>query len=516
MSIKIRLWLLLGGLLIGLLAAMFSLQWLENRATKDLRDDARQTRVQELSRWLDITSRSLAQSAGDLAQSEQFLQLSAHPSGDASVKIASELAKNKVQSLWVLNAGGEPVFHVQADTALTQDQLLLPPEDFSALVGETPSPHFFAEQNHDLFEVCVRRINVSTEPRWLLVSRLWNESHLHGIGSLTEGTASLVSAREIAQTPADDRLVLLRPLNDWQGHPLRVLRLEYEDKTPGSMLQTDSWQARIFIVFGLLVLVALGLALQQWVLHPLRQISTSLAQNDTAPIHALKKAKDEFGRVAQLVESSFAQHAELRQTLADRARLGRDLHDGVIQSLYAAGMGLASVHTLLPPEQAEASIRIEQTRTALNETIRDVRNFITGLEPEALKQQSFTHAVASLLDFMQSIGPIRTSVDIDEHIATSLTMSQRVHALQIAREAASNAIRHGEARHVKVSLQARGSSAEFEIRDDGKGFDPAERTSSGHGLGNFALRARELGAVFAIDSAPGLGTRIKLTFPLPT
>lgn len=516
MSIKLRLWLLLSFLLAGLLAALIALQWLERRAAREMRDDARQARIHELSHWIDLASRSLTQTAGDLAQSDDLSRLAARPDAAAKAKFEAELAQNKVRALWLLRADGTPFFHSGATSATTPDRPLLGNEDFAALVRETPSPHFFAEQGGELFEVCVRRFAASGPPAWLLVARLWDANHLRGIAGLTEGAATLVPAGEIAHAPTDgDRIVLLRPLNDWQGHPLRALRLDYSDPTAGDLLQTDTWQTRIFIVFGLLVLVAIGLTLQHWVLHPLRQISASLTHNDTAPISSLRQAKDEFGQVAQLVESSFIQRAELRNTIEERARLGRDLHDGVIQSLYATGMGLASVHTLLPPEQHEASARIEQARAALNETIRDVRNFITGLEPEALKKQSFTHAVSTLLDFMQSIRPVRASVNIDERIAARLTLPQRVNALQIAREAVSNSLRHGEARHVRVSLQARGSAAEFEIHDDGKGFDPSS-ISCGRGLGNLARRARELGAEFSIDSAPGNGARVTLTFPLPS
>ena len=521
MSIRFRLTLLLGGLLVVLFAGLLILQGMERREVEWTRDESQQSRVQMLNHWLDLASRSLPQAAVELAQSEGVGRLIGQPAAADHEKLGAELSRLNVQVLWLLGTDGLPVFHdipsgVKEDASTRRP--FISAADFTTLVAETHSPRFFAEQGGELFEVCLRRIPGGSDRPWLLLAHRWDENHLAALSGLTESTVTLAPARATAHAPSATRgnLVLLRPLNDWQGNPLRVLRLEYADPAEDSLLQAHSWQLWLFILFGLLVLAALGLGLQRWVLRPLRQISDSLAHDETSSIQALTHEKNELGRVAQLVESSFAQREELRRTLEDRARLGRDLHDGIIQSLYAAGMGLSSVSTLLPPEQAEANERLEQTRAALNETIRDVRNFITGLEPEALKQQSFTHAVASLMDFLQAIRPTRTSVDIDEVVAARLTLSQRVHALQIAREAVSNAIRHGEARHVQVSMQSRGQAAEFEIRDDGKGFDPAERKTSGHGLDNFARRARELGATFAIDSAPGRGTRIKLTFPLPS
>jgi signal transduction histidine kinase len=219
------------------------------------------------------------------------------------------------------------------------------------------------------------------------------------------------------------------------------------------------------------------------------------------------------------VEFSFEQaeslrknEAALRHTLEERARLGWNLHDGVIQSLYAAGMGLSGVHALLKPEQDVAASRLEQVRGILNETIHDVRNFITGLEPEALKQQSFGQAVSGLLATMKSIRPVRTVVEIDEPLAARLSLPERVHVLQIIREAVSNALRHGEPSQVTVTLRGENEKAECSVIDDGRGFDPGARTERS-GLANLAERARELGAELLLDSAPGKGTRVKVVFP---
>jgi signal transduction histidine kinase len=512
---------LLGGLLAVLLAGLLILQGMERREADLTRAEAQQSRVQMLNHWLDLASRSLPQAASELAQSEGMARVAARPETADRRTLAAELASLNVQALWMLGEDGIPFFQGNPAGANEDERPLPPPlsdTEFKTLVAETPSPRFFAEQGGALFEVCIRRLSGGTDRPWLLVAHRWDDAHLKTLSGLTESDVALVSAHDTAHAPAAGlgSLVLLRALNDWQGNPLRTLRLEYADPAVDSLLKTHSWQAWLFILFGLLVLGALGLAMQRWVLRPLGQISHSLAHDDTTPIRILTHEKNELGRVARLVETSFAQREELRRSIEDRARLGRDLHDGIIQSLYAAGMGLATVRNLLPPGQAEANARLEQTRAALNETIRDVRNFISGLEPEALKQQSFTHAVVALLDFLQSIRPVRTSVDIDEHVATLLSLSQRVHALQIAREAVSNAIRHGEARHVRVSMQSVGTTAEFEIRDDGKGFDPSSRNPEGRGLENFSRRARDLGAEFVIDSAPGKGTRIKLSFPLPS
>ncbi len=233
-------------------------------------------------------------------------------------------------------------------------------------------------------------------------------------------------------------------------------------------------------VVGFMVIGAFWFALQVWVLRPLTSDGEAL-----------------------------------RKSMEDRARIGRDLHDGVIQSLYAAGIGLAGVRTLLRPEQTEATARLDQSRTALSEAIHDVRNVLAGLEPEALKSRTFAEAIAVLCETMGGIRPFRSRVEIDEAMAARLSLSQRGHALQITREAVGNALRHGKANLVGVSLGQRNGRVEFEVSDDGRGFDPGMAASPGAGLANFAQRARELGAELTVQSEPGRGAHVKLTFSLP-
>src|SRR6185369_14703055 len=232
--------------------------------------------------------------------------------------------------------------------------------------------------------------------------------------------------------------------SDWQGYPLHLLRLDYAAPELDRLGESNNVQVGVFVAFGLLVLVAMWLALQAWVLRPLGLISASLKQADPAVITPLRTEPGELGAVAQLVVTSFDQRdalqreiderdraqaalkkseGALRRTIDERTRLGRDLHDGVIQSLYAAGMGLTGIRSQLNLDQTEAAARLEQTRAALNETIHDLRNFINGLEPESLKMQSFDQAVTALLEVMQGLRPLQTAVSIDETLAFQLTLA---------------------------------------------------------------------------------------------
>jgi hypothetical protein len=183
-----------------------------------------------------------------------------------------------------------------------------------------------------------------------------------------ESRLSLRGPQEISAAPMARAIVLLRPLADWRGHPLRVLRLEHEPAEIEETLEANSRLLRIFFSFGLMVIAATWLMLQGWVLGPLTKIGESLSRNSPELVTELSADRSEFGRVAGLVRSSFEQRqaletevreraaaqaalerseAALQANLEERSRLGRDLHDGVIQSLYAAGMGLTGVRALL-------------------------------------------------------------------------------------------------------------------------------------------------------------------------
>ncbi|MFH1496919.1 MAG: sensor histidine kinase, partial [Verrucomicrobiota bacterium] len=321
---------------------------------------------------------------------------------------------------------------------------------------------------------------------------------------------------------------LLRPLDDWRGETIAMLRIVRETPALAQRLRSEALATRIFVIFGLCLVVTLGLSLQLWVLRPLGQIGDSLARHDTTPIRDLRHEHTELARVARLVESSFEQRAQLRQeiaertaaelalqrTLEERARLGRDLHDGVIQSIYAAGMGLAAAQSQLKAKPVEASVRVEEVRAVLNDTIRDVRNFITGLEPEALQRSTFATAVDKLLATVRTANhDLQTNLDIDESLTDLLPMAVRTEALQIIREAVSNAVRHGDADTIDIHLRRENGRASLLIADNGTGFDPAT-VRRGRGLDNIAERIRLLGANIDFQSSPGNGTRVQARFNL--
>jgi PAS domain S-box-containing protein len=212
----------------------------------------------------------------------------------------------------------------------------------------------------------------------------------------------------------------------------------------------------------------------------------------------------------QAEEALRASEMQLRQSLEDRVRLGQDLHDGIIQSIYAIGLNLSDCQRLVTEKPEEAARRVSSAVADLNAVIRDVRCFIGGLEPGAFKVKEFTAALQSLTAAMGEATGIEFAFDVDAEAVQHLSANQATHLLYIAREAISNSVRHGRARNTTVSLRMNAVGIRLEVRDDGVGFAPASANRQGLGLRNIEARARELNATCQLVSAPGQGTTVRV------
>ena len=197
--------------------------------------------------------------------------------------------------------------------------------------------------------------------------------------------------------------------------------------------------------------------------------------------------------------------------MEDRERIAKELHDGVIQSLFAVGMGLQATATLSKDEGIER--RVEDAVGEIDRVIRDLRNYIFGLRPGLLADRELDQALRRLVEDFQAKSGVVAVAEIDGEVAALLGPFAG-DVLQLAREALSNVGRHAEAETCRVSLFRRGEAAELEIDDDGKGFDPQAVSGSGQGLGNLDDRAKSLGGSLRIESIPGEGTTVRVAIPL--
>ncbi|MFL5679900.1 MAG: GAF domain-containing protein [Chloroflexota bacterium] len=242
-----------------------------------------------------------------------------------------------------------------------------------------------------------------------------------------------------------------------------------------------------------------------------------------------KRDANEFSEGDEEIVEMFALHAgiamenarlhERVQQLAvveERERIAKDLHDGIIQGIYAVGLSLEDVPDLMDDDPPEARARVDRAIDSLHLTIRDIRNFILGLQSEFLQGSDLVVGLRTLAEEFRLNSAIDVRVDVDSGAAAAdlVAPADRVSLLQMAREALSNAARHSGATNASVSLAAGADALTMTIADDGGGFDPAAVTPSGHlGLRNLRERAAAMGAELTLDAARGRGTRIIVAVP---
>jgi signal transduction histidine kinase len=212
-----------------------------------------------------------------------------------------------------------------------------------------------------------------------------------------------------------------------------------------------------------------------------------------------------------VIEYGRAQGDQRRLQLMDeRERIAKELHDGIIQSLFAVGMGLQG--TALGAGSPEVAARIEAAVGELDRVIRDLRNYIFGLRPGILADRQLDQALRQLGDEVTSRTGVTVLVSVDAETAAALS-PQSHEIVQLTREALSNVTRHARARTASVTLVRRKSNAILTIEDDGVGFNASDR-SFGNGLRNMRQRALGLGGELQVASAPAKGTRLTATVPL--
>ncbi|MBI1879176.1 MAG: hypothetical protein HYR94_13310 [Chloroflexi bacterium] len=196
---------------------------------------------------------------------------------------------------------------------------------------------------------------------------------------------------------------------------------------------------------------------------------------------------------------------------AERERLGRDLHDHTLQSVYAAGLMLnAARHAPCLLEDGAAADNLAQATLTLDHAVADIRRHIAELraQPTSL---SLAEGLTQLLHDSALSSMVQVDLKLNLPEDRPLTARQVRHLLAIAGEAFSNVARHAHARRVQLSVQVGEEILSLSIADDGQGIPPD--FVAGYGLRNMRDRARLLAGDLGIESQPGHGTRLHLTIP---
>jgi signal transduction histidine kinase len=207
-------------------------------------------------------------------------------------------------------------------------------------------------------------------------------------------------------------------------------------------------------------------------------------------------------------------HARVHELalVEDRERIARDLHDTVIQRLFATGLSLQGTVPMVRRNPDGAEGRIEQAVDDLDLTVRHIRSAIFALESSRSSRDGLRDRVLALT--REATGPLgfEPTVLFDGAVDAALHEAHEPEILATLREALTNVAKHAHASRVDVEVIATEASLVLRVIDDGVGIaGTGDRT--GHGLKNMAARAERLGGTFALEAGPPVGTVLEWQVP---
>ena len=209
-------------------------------------------------------------------------------------------------------------------------------------------------------------------------------------------------------------------------------------------------------------------------------------------------------------------HSNARRlaVLEERDRIGMDLHDGIIQSIYGVGLVLEGAKLTMIDDVDSSQKQIQHGIDGLNQSIRDIRAYILDLRPRQLGNEGLINGIKRLIAEYRAHTFSEVNFTEPDSDLKDLPQTQALALFHICQEALANAAKHAKAKKVQVAVWTTPERALMEIRDDGKGFDTDNmKTSIGHGLANMQTRAHAVGGEFDISSTPDDGTTILVWVP---
>jgi signal transduction histidine kinase len=344
----------------------------------------------------------------------------------------------------------------------------------------------------------------------------WDEAHRRTLGAVA-GADVRLRRGDPAGPKADYSLAL-------PGHPgwsvdaaVAPRAAELQQRRVHSVLATTLMLA---LVLGSLPLVLAGLRPRPggdretrapW--RAARAEAAGLERFARLTVERGAELEREHGARRRAEEDLEVSRSLLERSLAERVRLGRELHDNVSQTLYAVTLTLESVRKHLdePPAAVE---RLDGSMAELRRLNREVRAFLRELDPGAVQGAALGPTLEETLAAMAGAGGVEIERRLDDAALARLPSAHAADVVNIVREAVSNAVRHGRARRIAVRAARAEDRLALSVADDGAGFAPAGAAGDGRGLGNMRARAAALGGELQVESAPGRGTRIVLVLPL--
>ncbi len=536
-----RLNLLAVILLGGAVTATFLIHRAEESERAVLVESAESALRLNTQHWLDLADDGMSKFVEDYSWWDEMVAFIAEPDPSwAEENFDGALELWEISGLWLVDPSAQLVYQLTSRTP-GGIEFPLSREELWETCRATPFPHFYKPTPHGLLELRGAPIQPGDDDErsspargWMLVGRMWDEPFL---GSLVppgdEVRLRIIAATEAAAKEEDpDTLRSRIALPDEQGEIVAYLDIQQDQHHILQWQDSGIDETILMLGFAFGSVIVLLIWLGTWVVRPVRSIDRALRQGSAEPIGNLAASSGEFGEIARLIADSFDQAAQLRseteqrreteaalreseetlrQTLRESARLGLNLHDSTIQTLYASGMNLVAVENRSPDLPAKDRDAIKEVRKNLQATIDELRWFI-GQTETSIAANSVSESINAMLAFLRNTSQVQINTEIDEIPNDLLSPAKSIHLLQILREAVTNALRHAQADVITVTVQVRSHLLRLRVEDDGVGLPEHTPEAVSRGLLNIHQRAQIAAADLKIDSRPGGGTRIDLDF----
>jgi two-component system sensor histidine kinase UhpB len=275
----------------------------------------------------------------------------------------------------------------------------------------------------------------------------------------------------------------------------------------------------IVLIGGLIVMLAINLLVLRPVFRPLDELADTMRRHD--PLSPGRRARIDgdpavaalartFNEMLERMEAERREsaHQALMVQEAERARIARELHDEVGQTLTGVMLQVEGLAAVIPDQLRE---QLDELRETARDGTEEVRRIARRLRPEALEDLGLQSALSALASRVAD----QAHLDVSRQLDSRLTLSQQQELVvyRVAQEALTNVVRHAGAAHVELRLDRDDGNAVLCVRDDGRGVQSDDLMSSS-GIRGMRERAMLIGARLAIEPGAEQGTEVRLIIPL--
>jgi signal transduction histidine kinase len=465
-----------------------------------------------------------------------FLQVTLFHSIDSEAQY--EMRKSQLLTSWqqlITLKGKESQLYSTASEPASPGWNLVSPQDeklmpypFEAPTSEiahTSESAFFSIDT--ISPIVWFQIAVSQSDQGQFIGFRFEKTQLDGFADLLRSKISITdSPPEVGKRKTDSVSIKLNTLGEQKEMFVQLTDF-------ASTLDSNS-EALFNMVSFLLLICSLTITLfiYFWIARPLEKILSSIQTNEHSKLELLTKNKGEIGKLASLVCKFYEQRDELekeitlrdiaKQTLqqreskleeiiSERDRLYRDLHDEIIQSLFAVGLKLE----LLMKTSDLSSVRtgLYDSGRQVDLTIKKLRTYLENKETVLNHSYHFVSELTALVERIDTVVDTKIKLDMVNEQLADIPENVGHELLASTSEALSNAVRHAHMNQILIAVSSGSDYIEIKITDDGIGCD-LDTITLGNGLRNIRDRAEELKGTFEVHSSPGKGFNLSIRMPL--